>query len=128
MKPPYRPNVCRCGKKVCYGYFRCKRCAGLDRGTDKIDMNGYVKLRLPDHPCADKQGRVYEHRLVMEILLGRRLYDNENVHHRNGVRNDNRPENLELWTTHQPAGQRVTDKLKWAREIIALYEPIEDKL
>lgn len=65
--------------------------------------------------------RTGEHRWVMERILGRRLLRSETVHHKNGDRTDNRPENLELWSSSQPPGQRVSDKLAWAREIIALY-------
>ena len=67
--------------------------------------------------------RIVEHRFVMEEILGRPLTADESVHHINGQRSDNRPENLELWSRWQPAGQRVSDKIAWAKEILALYEP-----
>jgi len=57
----------------------------------------------------------------MEEMLGRYLLPGENVHHRNGVRDDNRRENLELWVTPQPTGIRGVDALPWALEIIARY-------
>lgn len=66
--------------------------------TPHINAQGYVMI-----------GRKREHRLVMEKTLGRYLLPRETVHHINGIRNDNRPENLELWKKSQPAGQRSKD-------------------
>jgi hypothetical protein len=62
----------------------------------------------------------------MEEILGRYLLPTESVHHRNGVRDDNRPENLELWTRPQPTGIRVSDALAWAHEIIERYTGVSD--
>lgn len=93
------------------------------KGGTRIDESGYRLLLIPDHPHAHKSGYVLEHIVVMSQHLGRALRPEENVHHRNGVRDDNRLENLELWSRSQPAGQRVADKVAWAKEILSLYGP-----
>lgn len=90
------------------------------RGKGYLDSKGYIRVAVKRDgrwQCAYMQ-----HRLVMEQKIGRKLRTNESVHHINGVKSDNRPENLELWVKTQPSGQRPQDLVAWAREILALYE------
>lgn len=81
----------------------------------------YVWRYEPTNPNAARNGFVFQHRHVMSQMLGRPLLPGENVHHINGVCSDNRPENLELWVSHHPCGQRPRDLVSWATEIIERY-------
>ena len=129
---------CQCGKPINRRSRTCNKCrpkAGLkavgDLRARHLSTAGYVLVPMPlDHPSRTARSGLYirEHRLVMESMIGRYLSKGESVHHRNGVKTDNRPENLELWVTSQPAGQRAADLLAWARSIIETYEPIESVL
>lgn len=101
-------------------------------GARYVGTHGYIHIYVPPDerpPGAPRQRSEFpEHRIVMAKLLGRHLERHETVHHKNGIKTDNRPENLELWTGKHCRGVRVSDQLAWAREIIAKYGPVEDKI
>lgn len=101
-----------------------------------VNKHGYVLVQVPiDHPMATSFGKskvpqyrrnhayAFEHRVVMYEHLGRPLHPNENVHHINGDKGDNRLENLELWVRSQPSGQRVEDRVADALDLLRRYAP-----
>ena len=98
---------------------------GYKRLPGYINELGYRVVSNKNHPNASKTGKnrykVFEHTVVMCEFLKRPLRKGESVHHKNGIRDDNRIENLELWSTKQPAGQRIEDKLKWCKEFLQEY-------
>lgn len=89
------------------------------------DNHGYWVVPIPEAErwLSNGERRMAEHRLVMARHLGRPLAEDEVVHHRNGDRRDNRLENLELWSTAHPMGQRIPDKVTFALEMLRRYAP-----
>lgn len=118
-------------KKLCTTHYqRLRRFGNEEVRRQKVEYKsfvtpgGYKILRKPGHPLVpDPNGYISEHRFVMSEHLGRALLPTETVHHLNGNRLDNQISNLELWSTAQPKGQRVVDKVRWAEEILAMYAP-----
>lgn len=91
-------------------------------GKGHVNKQGYRILNIKDHPNAlTKKGNIGEHTVIMSSYLGRALKKGESVHHKNGIRDDNRLENLELWHRGQPSGQRLEDKIEWAKEFLREY-------
>jgi hypothetical protein len=70
------------------------------KGGKTIDANGYVLVKVPDHPFANHQGYIFEHRLIMEKMIGRHLDLEEVIHHINNIPDDNREENLRLFSNN----------------------------
>ena len=105
---PVRRNVRGVGLGRCVEHYARYFQELRPVGSRLRNKNGYVTIKLDD-------GRIIpEHRAVMERHLGRRLLPAETVHHVKGVKDDNRLENLELWFSPQPYGQRVEDLLRYA--------------
>lgn len=104
----------------CKKHYEVWRCHGdplhMERRVGTKSKEGYVLLWVDG-----KQIRA--HRYVMSQILGRDLEPHENVHHKNGIKDDNRPENLELWISDQPPGARMEDLIEWAEELLSKYAP-----
>ena len=83
----------------------------------KLSKEGYISVY-------DREDRKYkpQHRVIYETHYGIKLKPHQNIHHINGVRTDNRIENLELWDTSQPKGQRVEDKILFYKNLVNEYK------
>lgn len=129
----FRPRSTTCKKCADLRHFKEKRL--LERGiphdipkrirrpvgSGTYHKEGYKLIKKKGHPNATKSHWLFEHVFNMSEYLGRPLFKNENVHHKNGIRDDNRIENLELWNRGQPPGQRVEDKIAWCKEFMKQY-------
>jgi hypothetical protein len=110
-------------KRFCYTHYqqsitRGKKLTKIKNikpsGSGHLSKEGYVIIVIHGK-------HIKQHRFIMEDFLGRKLHKDEYVHHKNGIRSDNRIENLELWSSSQPKGQRVEDKIEWAKEMLDRY-------
>ena len=105
---------CFCSQECYHAYVAVEATQIKARKMDR----GYVLIYAPDHPAAQRK-YIYEHRLVMEGAIGRLLEPHENVHHIDGNRSNNAIDNLELWVSPQPSGQRAGDVYKHDVERLA---------
>lgn len=93
------------------------------QGGRYIAATGYAYINRPEHPNTNTRGYILEHIFVMSETLGRPLRKGESVHHKNGLKADNRPENLELFCRQHLPGQRVSDMVDFCIEYLKQYAP-----
>ncbi len=126
---------CECGKErairddaLLGGVTQSCGCLRIGKGNYRwnggkiLSTGGYVLIRV--YPEEGEGGFYrFEHQVIMEKILGRPIVHPETVHHKNGIKTDNRPENLELWSKQHRHGQRVDDLVAYSIEIVKKYRP-----
>lgn len=102
----------------------------LWKGGVRFNQFGYVllaksiaKKRYPNSILSNKSSDTFEHVAVMSHHLKREIRRGETIHHLDGDRQNNDISNLELWSSSHPAGQRIKDKIDWAKKFLAIYDP-----
>lgn len=115
----------------CYHMQYRRKKMGIDVNTPRLvgkrnsghicKKDGYKLVYKPLNENSNKNGIIREHRYIMQQYIGRPLRPSETVHHVNGIRTDNRIENLELWDSSHPPGQRVEDKIQWCIEFLKVH-------
>jgi hypothetical protein len=110
-------------KGICHMHYERLRKTGIlglrpntprPRGTGTVTEHGYIRVKVGNR-------RLMSQRVIMEAKIGRPLFDDETVHHVDGNRQHNEPSNLELWSSRHPKGQRVDEKVIFARDILDRY-------
>lgn len=112
-------SILKSGKCVSCG------CSRLNRKSYNIKnqkQNRYKKVLKRGHPNADKFGYILEHIYVMSKHLERKINPKETIHHKNGIKSDNRIENLELWASRHPKGQRIEDMIDFCISYLNDYK------
>lgn len=109
-----------CNKEIIINIYRnihdknhhcSQQCAWKAMRKPYVNKSGYVRLAI------NFGKSILEHRLVMEKMLDRKLKKYETVHHKNGIRSDNRKRNLELWSRKHGAGIRIIDLRNYLKTI-----------
>lgn len=130
---PIHSSISRIKRSIDQGTYTglCVKCLssirnGVSSENTRTTSNGYILIQKslvpkPHHRFCDWSAPVMMHRYMMAVKLNRPLTKDEIVHHSDGNKTNNAIENLELWNKSHPSGQRVRDKLEWARQFVKQY-------